>query len=170
MALKMLFFFAVASFPAWLLLFAGLGTRRDMGRKLDREYTPTTGIIVDYERVERPAGGRGPRNVNVYYKPIVEYIAEGQSFRREYENQMDRDRFPEGMSVEVLYDVSAPGHFHLEADPVFIHRGAGAIRIALIWILASAALTVFLAVFVGGAQFDWGGTLRHAQQFFNGRR
>ena len=106
----------------------------------------------------------------VSWRPIVEYTAEGQSCRREYENQMDRDRFPEGMSVEVLYDVSAPGHFHLEADPVFIHRGAGAIRIALIWILASAALTVFLAVFVGGAQFDWGGTLRHAQQFFNGRR
>ena len=167
MAAKMLLYFVMCSFAAWPLLFAGIGTRRDVRRRQERENTRTTGVIVGYAPHEIRTGRRGG---TTYWRPIVEYIAEGQSFRREYENQMDRDRFPEGMSVEVLYDVSAPGHFHLEADPVFIHKGAGAIRIALIWILASAVLTVFLAVFVGGAQFDWDGTLRHTQQFFNGRR
>lgn len=167
MAAKMLFFFAVCSFAAWFLLFAGIGTRRDARRREERENTRATGVIVGYAPHEFRTGRRGG---TTFWRPIVEYTAEGQSYREEYENSMDRAQFPEGTSVEVLYDVSAPGHFHLEADPVFIHKGAGAIRVALIWILASAALTVFLAVFVGGARFDWDGTVRHAQQFFNGRR
>ncbi len=166
MALKMLFFFAVASFPAWLLLFAGLETRRDMGRKLDREYTPTTGTIVDYVRVERPAGGRGPKNMNVYYKPVVQYTAEGQSYRETYENSLHPEQFPVGTVVDVRYDVSAPTHFHLTADPVMIYRGDGAIRVAVIWILAAAVLTVALAVFVGGARFDFVGIGHQAQKIF----
>ena len=167
MAGKMLFFFAVCSFAAWFLLFAGIGTRRDAKSREDRENTRTTGVIVAYVPHEMRTGRRGSM---VSWRPIVEYTAEGQSCRGEYDNSMDRAQFPEGMNVEVLYDVSAPDHFHLEADPVFIHKGAGAIRVALIWILASAALTILLAVFVGGARFDWDGTLPHATQFFNGRR
>ena len=60
-----------------------------------------------------------------------------------------------GATVDILYDVSDPTRFHLESDPVFTDPGGGAIRIALIWILLSAALTVFLAVFVGGATFNF---------------
>jgi len=167
MAGKMLFFFAVCSFAAWFLRFAGIGTRNNAKSREDRENTRTTGVIVAYVPHETRTGRRGSM---VSWRPIVEYTAEGQSCRGEYENPMDRAQFPEGVSVEVLYDVSAPDHFHLEADPVFIHKGAGAIRVALIWILASAVLTVLLAVFVGGARLDLDGTARHARQFFNGRR
>ena len=167
MAGKMLFFFAVCSFAAWFLLFAGIGTRRDAKSREERENTRTTGVIVAYAPHETRTGQRGS---TTSWRPIDEYTAEGQSCRGEYDNSMDRAQFPEGMNVEVLYDVSAPEHFHLEADPVFIHKGVGAIRIALIWILASAALTVLLAVLVGGARLDLDGTVRHAQQFFNGRR
>ena len=167
MALKMLFFFAVASLPAWMLLYVGLGTRRDMGRKLDREYTPATGTIVDYVRVERPAGGRGPKRVNVYYKPVVEYTAEGQSYRETYENSLQPEQFPVGSVVDVRYDVSTPTHFHLTADPVMIYRGDGAIRVSIIWILAAAVLTVALAVFVGGARFDFGSIWHQAQSVFH---
>ena len=150
MAVKILFFFAVCSFAAWPLLFAGIGTRRDTRRREERENTRTTGVIVAYVRRETGIGRRGTM---VSWRPVVEYTAEGQSYREEYDNQMNRAQFPEGLNVEVLYDVSAPDHFHLEADPVFIYKGTGAIRVALIWILASAALTIFLAVFVGGARF-----------------
>ncbi len=176
---KMLFFFAVASFLAWPLLFAGIGTRRDARRREEREYTRTTGVIVAYVRREigmerrpkglasqRPEGLASRRGTVASWRPIVEYTAEGQLYRQEYDGQMDRNRFPEGLNVEVLYDVNAPEHFHLEADPVFIHKGAGAIRFALVWILASAALTIILAVFVGDARPDLDG----AQRFFQGRR
>jgi len=167
MILKMLVFFAVASLPAWFLLSAGIGTRRDARRRADREYTRADGTIVDYVRHEVPSGRRGK---NVYWKPIVEYTAEGQDYRVTYENSLVPEQFPTGTGVVVLYDVSNPSSFHLEADPVYIYQGDGAIRVAVIWILASVALTVFLAVFVGGARFDFSGIGRDAQHFFHGRR
>ena len=167
MALKMLFFFAVASCAAWPLLFAGIGTLREVRQRNERENTRTTGVIVDYvNKVIRT--GRSGRIDS--WRPIVEYTADGQSYRVEYANSMSRDQFPEGMSVDVLYDVSDPTHFHLADDPVFLTPGKGAIRVAVIWIVASAALTVFLAVFVGGARFDFGGIGRRVQSVFHGRR
>lgn len=154
MGLKMLMYFAATSFVAWILLFTGLSTRRDCRRRSEQEYTRTTGVIVDYAQKVMRSGRNGTR---VYWLPVVEFTAEGQSVHREYENSMDREKFPVGASVEILYDVNRPERFHLADDPVFLAPGQGAIRISILWILASAALTVFLTVFVGGARFD----LRH---------
>jgi len=163
MILKMLFFFAVASFPAWFLLSAGIGTRRDSQRRSEQEYTRTTGVIVDYVCGEVRTGRSGRYT---YWKPVVEFVAEGQIFRREYENRMDREQYPVGKEVDILYDVSDPTHFHLAEDPVFTDPGGGAIRIALIWIVASAVLTIALAVFVGGARFDFRQMWQEIQRFF----
>lgn len=151
MAAKMLFFFAAASWIAWILLITGLQTRKELRQRNEVEHTRATGTIVDYVRKER----RGNGGVSAYWKPVVEFTADGQTRRAEYENWMDRDRFPVGTAVDILYDVSDPSRFHLEADPVFVDPGGGAIRISLIWILLSAALTIALAVFVGGARFDF---------------
>ncbi len=148
--LKMLLFFCVASLFAWPLLFAGLGTRRDSRRRSETEHTRTTGVIVDYARGSFSSGRSAG---NGYWKPVVEFTADGQAYRLEYPNMMNRDKYPAGTKVEILYDVSDPTRFHLEADPVFTSPGAGAIRIALIWIILSALLTVALAVFVGGYRF-----------------
>ena len=163
MGIKMLVFFAVASFTGWLLFFAGVGTRREVRRKKDAQYTQCVGTIVDYVRKEVPAGRSGTR---VTWKPVVAFTADGRKLRAEYENSMDRDQFPVGAEVGVLYNVSNPAHFHLEADPVFIDSGAGAMRVGLIWILASALLTVLLAVFVGGATFDFGEMWYRVRSFF----
>lgn len=151
MALKMLFFFAASSWIAWMLLIMGLQTRRESRLRSEAEHTRTTGTIVDYVRGEHRYG----KGVNVYWKPVVAFTADGQTRRAEYENRMDKERYPVGTEVDVLYDVSDPSHFHLEADPVFTDPGGGAIRISLIWILLSAVLTIALAVFVGGARFDF---------------
>lgn len=164
---KMLLFFVATSFPAWFLLFAGIGTRRDTRRQEELEHTRATGVVVDYIRREIRTGKRGSMTS---WRPVVEYTAEGQPYREEYKNAMNRAQFPAGTSVEVLYDASDPTRFHLEADPVFIHRGAGAIRVSLIWILASAALSIFLAVFVGGARFGFMDAPHRAPEFFHGRR
>ena len=164
---KMLLFFVATSFPAWFLLFAGIGTRRDARRQEELEHTRATGVIVDYILREVRTDKRGSM---VSWQPVVEYTAEGHSYREVYKNEMNRAQYPEGTSVEVLYDVSDPTHFHLEADPVFIYRGAGAIRVSLIWILVSAALTIFLAVFVGGARFTFMDATHRAPVFFRGRR
>ena len=149
---KILLFFAAASFAAWLLLFAGLSQRRDSRRRNEQEYTLTTGNIVDYVQKETRAGRGG---VNRRRYPVVEFTVGWQKYRLEYENQMDQAKHPIGEPVGVLYDISDPTHFHLDSDPVFTDPGGGAIRIALIWIILSAVLTVALAVFVGGASFDF---------------
>lgn len=148
MLLKMLFFFAVASWMAWILLIIGLRTRRELSDRKEREYTRAAGIIVEYQA---SAEGRF-----TFMKPVVEFTADGQKLRLLYGNSMSQDKFPPGTEVDVRYDVSDPSRFHLEGDPVFENPGGGAIRIAVIWIVASLILTVFLAVFVGGARFDIG--------------
>lgn len=152
-AFKMLLFFVASSLAAWPLLFAGLGTRRDVRRRNETEYTRTAGVIVDYvqKSIRRGRGG-----MTTYWKPVVEFTAEGQAFRLVNENMMDREKYPVGAEVDILYDVSDPTRFHLAEDPVFTDPGGGAIRIAVVWILACAALSVILAVFVGGARFDFG--------------
>ena len=156
MGWMMLAFFAATSCIAWLLLFMGFQTRRESRQRCETEHTRAAGVIVDYVRRERPVG----RSSRVYWRPVVEFTADGRKQRAEYENSMDQGRFPVGSAVEVLYDVSDPSRFHLEQDPVFADPGSGAIRISAIWILASAALTVLLAVFVGGLRIDLGAGLR----------
>ena len=151
MALKMLFFFAAISWIAWVLLFVGLQTKRESRQRSETEHTRTTGIITEYVRGENRHGKGG---VSVYWKPVIEFTADGRRVRAEYPNRMDRDRFPIGTEMDILYDVSDPLRFHLEQDPVFTDPGGGAIRISLIWIAASAVLTVLLAVFVGGMSMD----------------
>ena len=108
--------------------------------------TATVHVLVCFFPVESVTG--------TYWKPVVEFEAEGQKYRLEYENGMDRDRFPVGMAVDILYAVSDPSRFHLADDPVFLDPGGGAIRISIIWIVVSAALAIALAVFVGGARPD----------------
>jgi len=152
MFLKMLAFFAATSWFAWMLMFMGFQTKRESRQRSETEHTRTTGTIVDYACGEHRSGRRG---VHVYWKPVVEFIAEGQKYRAEYPNRMDRKQFPIGTEVEILYDVSDPLHFHLEADPVFTDPGGGAIWLSIIWIAACAVLMLLLAVFVGGLRIDF---------------
>jgi len=152
MLLKLLAFFAATSWVAWMLMFVGFQTKRESRQRSETEHTRTTGTIIDYARGEHRSGRRG---VHVYWKPVVEFLAEGQKYRAEYPNRMDRDKFPIGTEVEILYDVSDPLRFHLEADPVFEDPGGGAIRLSIIWIAACAVLTLLLAVFVGGLRIDF---------------
>ena len=166
MALKMLAFFAATSWVAWILLFMGLQTKRESRRRCETEHTRTAGTIVDYARREH----RGGRNSRVYWVPVVEFTADGQKYREEYANSMDRERYPAGSEVDILYDVSSPSRFHLEADPVFSDPGGGAIRISIVWILAGAALTILLAVFVGGLRIDLGELGYRIQMLFRRRR
>ena len=127
MFLKMLAFFAATSWVAWMLMFMGFQTKRESRQRSETEHTRTTGTIIGYARGEHRSGRRG---VYVYWKPVVEFLAEGQKYRAEYPNRMDRKQFPIGTEVEILYDVSDPLHFHLEADPVFTDPGGGAIRMS----------------------------------------
>ena len=92
MLLKMLAFFATTSWVAWMLMFVGFQTKRESRQRSETEHTRTTGTIIDCARGEHRSGRRG---VYVYWKPVVEFMAEGENYHTEYPNRMDRDKFPE---------------------------------------------------------------------------
>jgi|GEM_PF-1304426 len=152
MTVRTLACFAGFSLTGWILLFVGLGALREQHGREEREYTRTTGRVVDYVRREMRAGRRG---VSAFWRPVVEFTAEGQRYCLEYENRMDQEQYPVGESIEVLYDVSDPAHFHLEEDLAFSRGGANMVRWGLAWIAASIALAIALAALVGGATFDF---------------
>ena len=166
MLLKMLAFFAATSWVGWLLLIMSLQTKRETRQRSETENTRATGTIVDYARGERRNGRRG---VHVYWKPVVEFTADGRKYRAEYPNQMDRERFPTGTEVDVLYCVSDPLRFHLAQDPVFVDSGRSAMRFSLILIATCAALTLLLAVLVGGLRIDFAGLWYRVQRLFHSR-
>ena len=68
---------------------------------------------------------------------------------------MDRDKYPVGKTVDILYDVSDPTHFHLEEDPEFLRPG-GDVRIGIIWIIASAVFVYVVLTVVYGERIDFG--------------
>lgn len=149
---KMLQFFGLSSLFGWVILFAGIGSRREQRRREETEHTRAAGRIVEYAAREK-IGKNGKYTV---YTPVIEFMADGRRVRGEYESGMKRDEHPVGEEVEVFYDVSRPERFHLESDPAF-SRGAGNLmKLGLIWIVLAAALTLALAVLVGGLRLDFG--------------
>ncbi len=147
MTYNVLFCFFMFSMAGWFILFAGISTYRNKRRREEVETTRTTGRIVDYVLKERPKGKGG---TSVYWKPVIEFSVYPHTYRLEYDNALKESLHPVGENVEILYDLNDPSHFHLEDDPVYINGGRKAIRFGVIWILASAAITMALAVFVGG--------------------
>ena len=157
-ALKALAFFAMTSLAGWILFFIGIGSRREQHRREEQEHSHATGRIADYvgREVRRGRGG-----TSVYWSPVIAFTADGQDYRLEYGTSLDKRQYPVGKTVDILYDVSDPTHFHLQSDHAFYHGAGNAMRIGLIWIALSLLLTTVLAVLVGGATIDF----RHLRYF-----
>ena len=149
--IKMLLFFAAFSFAAWILLFTGLSMRRQKRKREISETTRVTGTIVDYVSRDLNIGRKVPRHVWI---PVIEFTY-GKTYRLQYNDSLDREKHPVGESVDLLFDLNDPTHFHLEADENYANGGVNAIRVAAVWILLAAVLSVALAVFVGGYQGDF---------------
>ena len=150
MLVKILVCFAVFSFIGWIILFVGIGTRREMRRREMYERKRAQGRIIDYVKRDTKVGNS---SVPLKY-PVVEFSVYEHKYTLEYRNSMDMKRWPAGSDVTVVYDGNDPERFHLEEDAIFANGGGGAIRIGIIWILCAAAATLTLAVFVGGMSLD----------------
>ena len=145
--------FALLSIVGWILLIMGIRSRREARLREDTEHTRTTGVIVDHVLKVLRRGRNG--GSSIYYKPVIEFTAEGQGYCLEYGNYMDHEKYPVGKTVDILYDVSDPTHFHLEEDPMFLRHG-GAVRIGIIWIIASAVFVYVLMTVGYGERIDLG--------------
>jgi len=150
MLTKMLQFFGLSSLFGWIILVSGIRSRREQRRRELFEYNRAMGHIAEYAAKEKT----GKYGKYIVYCPIVEFTANGRLVRREYENNLNRDDHPVGTEVAVLYDMCQPEHFHLESDLAFARGAGNLIKIGLIWIVLAAALTLALAVFVGGLHLD----------------
>ena len=156
---KSLLFFLIVSGMGWIILLVGIRSHREQKNREIWEYSRTTGTIAEYVRKETRTYSRGVRRI-VYWCPVIAFTAEGRPFRLEYENRLNQEEHPVGQTVDVLYDINNPEHFHLDCDPAFSKGSGNIMRLGLVWILASAALTVALAVFVGGVSLDFDGLVR----------
>ena len=143
---KMLLFFGVSSLLGWIMLFTGISSRREQRRREEYERTRATGRIVDYVRRDR----RGRYGNVTTYRPVIEFVADGDPVRKEYENAMIPEAHPVGEEVEVLYNISDPTRFHLESDQAFSEGAGNLARFGAIVIALAAVLTLVMAVFVGG--------------------
>ena len=96
--------FALLSIAGWILLIMGIRSRREARLRENTEHTRTTGVIVDHVLKIARTGRNG--GSNIYYKPVVEFSAEGQDYHLEYGNYMDHEKYPVGKTIDILYDVS----------------------------------------------------------------
>ncbi len=147
MLMKVLICFAAYSLFGWLILFAGLKTRKEKRLREALERNRTAGRIAEYVKREKSLS-RG--SVSILWIPVIEFTVYQQTYRLEYGNPMDREKWPAGTAVTVGYDGSDPRRFHLEEDPVYQNGGLNAVRIGVIWILIALGASVTLAVLVGG--------------------
>ena len=142
MLVKILVCFAVFSWIGWIILFTGLSVRREKRKREMTERNYAAGVIVDHVHKERSSGGA--QGAFLWY-PVVEFTAYERTYRLRYDHAMSVNRQPAGSA-----------------------GGRTTMRIGLVWIAVSAAATMFLAVFVGGASLD--GLFRFARRIFRPRR
>ena len=138
--------FGIISLPGWIMLIYALKSRRARERREERERARATGRVVEYVRQTR----RYRRGPTIHFTwPVVEFRAEGQTVRQQYENSLSSEQYPVGADVDVVYDADDPTRFHLDADADF-SQGAGSYTwMGIIWILVCAVLAVALTMVVG---------------------
>ena len=83
--------FALLSIMGWIILYMGVRSRREARLREDTEHTRTTGVIVDHVRKVIRTGRSG--GSHVFWKPVIEFSAEGQDYHLEYGNIMNREKY-----------------------------------------------------------------------------
>ena len=134
-----LILFFGCSLTGWIFVGVAFYTRRYQQKKEELEREITTGKIVGSAQKTH----RGGRRTTVYYVPVVEFEANGRSFRLENENgYREREKIQIGKTVDILYDENEPTHFHLAEDDS--NEVASQSLMSLGWILIAGAFILTL--------------------------
>lgn len=138
--------FAIAGLFA---LFEALGDRRKWLKREEVERSRTTGVIVGFAEERHRYRRRRSLNahyVTVYY-PIVRFQADGVEYELKSASIVPPDKYPEGQSVDLLYDPNNPTQFHLDRGDMEERSTRGTIIFALVWLtIAVATIAVLLSV------------------------
>ena len=132
-----------------LALIENIYDRHKWHRREQAEHARTTGVIVGFAEERHRHGKVRNRNVHyvtVYY-PIVLFQVEGAEYELKSTSFVARDKYPEGQSVDLLYDPNNPTHFHLDRGDMEERSTRGAIIFVLVWLtIAVATIIVLLSV------------------------
>lgn len=130
-------------------LFEALGDRSKWLKREEVERSRTTGVIMGFAEERHRYRRRRSLNahyVTVYY-PIVRFQADGVEYKLKCTSIVPRDKYPEGRSVDLLYDPNNPTHFHLDRGDAQERSNRGTIIFALVWLaIAVATIVVLLSV------------------------
>lgn len=127
-------------------LIEALGDRGKWLKREEAERARTTGIIVGFaEEQHRYRRSRSPRAhyVTVYY-PIVRFQADCVEYKLKSTSIVPRDEYPEGQSVDLLYDPNNPNHFRLDRGDAQERSTRGTIIFALVWLACSLVAIALL--------------------------
>lgn len=130
-------------------LIEALGDRSKWLKREEVERSRTTGVIVGFAEERHRYRRRRSLNahyVTVYY-PIVRFQADGVEYELKSTSIVPLDQYPEGQSVDVLYDPNNPTHFHLDRGDAQERSSRGTVIFALVW-LAIAVTTIVLLLSV----------------------
>ena len=129
-----------------LALIENIYDRHKWHRREQAEHARTTGVIVGFAEERHRHGKVRNRNVHyvtVYY-PIVLFQVDGVEYVLKSTSIVPRDIFPEGQSVDLLYDLNNPIHFHLDRGDMEARSTRDAIIFALVWLTITVATIVVL--------------------------
>lgn len=139
---------SIVALAGLFALIEALGDRRTWRRREEAERARTTGVLVGFAAKQHRYGKVQNRNrhfVTVYH-PIVHFQVDGVEYKLESADIVPRDKYPEGQSVDLLYDPDAPTHFHLDRGDLQERSTRGTVIFTLVWLacaLAAIALLVY---------------------------
>ena len=127
--------FAAISAAGWILLIVGIAIQRYQSLRQEQERTRATGTVVAH------AGGTGRGR---YCMPVIEFTADGQKIRQRCKGTFEREKYPVGQTLDILYDADAPTRFHPDAA-VEVNPGRILVLIGVAWIAFAVILTGLLS-------------------------
>ena len=136
----------IFAFAGLFGLIEALGDRSKWLKREEAERTRTIGVIVGFAEERHRYRRRRSLNahyVTVYY-PIVRFRADGVEYELKSASIVPRDQYPEGQSVDVLYDPNNPNHFHLDRSDAQERSNRGTVIFALVWLAIAVATIVLL--------------------------
>ena len=69
----------------------------------------------------------------------MRFQVDGVEYKLKCTSIVPRDKYPEGQSVDLLYDPNNPNHFHLDRGDAQERSNRGTIIFALVWLAIAVA-------------------------------
>ena len=111
--MKTLLIFVLVNLPAWFFIGYAIYSLLKERRRQEEESTRATGKVTQLLPHEVRSGKYGA-HIDIYWRPVVEFNADGTLVEHESELVYSEGDFEVGEVVDLFYDLNDPSRFHLE--------------------------------------------------------